>query len=60
MTKVLDAVNHLYYNPLIKGGKLPIVGKHQWPTAIAGVPSLAINAAIAAVLGESAAKKLGF
>lgn len=59
-TGTLDTINHFYYNPLIKGGRLPIVGNHKYPAAVTGIPSLGMNAIIASILGEGAAKKLGF
>lgn len=58
-TKLLDMINHIYYNPAIKGGlKIPFTNyAPQWDTRIAGVPSALINT-LAGIVGLEEGKKL--
>lgn len=59
-TANLDALNHLYYNPLIKGfSHVPILGNMQYPAALTGLPSAAINAALAAILEKTVGRRFG-
>jgi len=46
-TKLLDAINHIYYNPLIKGTKIGPL-KAQWSDAMTGVPSAIANTGLGA------------
>lgn len=52
-TKTLDKIYKIYSNPIIKGGKVPMINLNmKYPQAIAGVPSAAINALLGAELGK--------